>query len=653
MPTDPPCLVPCNEHFVLFPTAFYLSCPANAIRQNSTFCVCQDGFQSSKTGGKYIFSHEEQCEDVDECETGLARCKDRAYCRNRIGGYHCSCVPNSHLFNWVAGIFTLDYSQCYETPSEATPPLKDYWDELRAGSREDVRRAAAQKLQQLELFVWNTSFASPGKGSNTQLGIVYETKRCSKKQKKTFLEAGNNTMDIDCADAYGTFPKARSAVALIAYRSLGDILNGSFFLEGKGLREVTLKSQIMSGTIGLERRVQLSEPVFLTFQHTQPGDNKETKHICVYWAEAEQGGSWSTQGCSYVSSNDSYTTCKCFHLSSFAVLVALSPKEDPVLDVITSVGLGLSLLCLLLAALTFLLCKAIQNTSTSLHLQLSLCLSLAHLLFLTGITRTEPQWLCSVIAGLLHYLYLAAFTWMFLEGLHLFFTVRNLKVANYSSTGRFKKRFLYPVGYGVPAMTVAVSAAVGYQNYGTYTHCWLKYDKGFIWGFMGPVAVIILINLSFYFQILWILRTRLASLNKEVSTIQDTRVMTFKAIAQLFILGCSWGVGFFMVEEVGETIGLALAYLFTIINVLQGVVLFIVHCLLNHQVRTEFRRWVRRLRGDAGQDSTEGSRSTTQTQTRTEEPAKPAERIQRGEPASVEPQYQTHIITVSWNRTLQ
>lgn len=56
---------------------------------------------------------------------------------------------------------------------------------------------------------------------------------------------------------------------------------------------------------------------------------------------------------------------------------------------ITYVGLSLSLLCLLLAALTFLLCKAIQNTSTSLHLQLSICLFLAHLLFLTAIDQTK------------------------------------------------------------------------------------------------------------------------------------------------------------------------------------------------------------------------------------------------------------------------
>ena len=72
-------------------------------------------------------------------------------------------------------------------------------------------------------------------------------------------------------------------------------------------------------------------------------------------------------------------------------LSAGSQEEDPALTVITYVGLSLSLLCLLLAALTFLLCKAIQNTSTSLHLQLSLCLFLAHLLFLTAIDRTENK----------------------------------------------------------------------------------------------------------------------------------------------------------------------------------------------------------------------------------------------------------------------
>ena len=73
------------------------------------------------------------------------------------------------------------------------------------------------------------------------------------------------------------------------------------------------------------------------------------------------------------------------------LLSSESQEEDPALTVITYVGLSFSLLCLLLAALTFLLCKAIQNTSTLLHLQLSLCLFLAHLLFLTAVNRTESK----------------------------------------------------------------------------------------------------------------------------------------------------------------------------------------------------------------------------------------------------------------------
>lgn len=63
-----------------------------------------------------------------------------------------------------------------------------------------------------------------------------------------------------------------------------------------------------------------------------------------------------------------------------------------------------------------------------------------------------------------------------------------------------------------------------------------------------------------------------------------SRIMTFKAIVQLFVLGCSWGIGLFMVIELGKTVKLIIAYLFTIINVLQGVLIFVVHCLLNRQV---------------------------------------------------------------------
>ncbi|KAM9687239.1 adhesion G protein-coupled receptor E4-like isoform 4-T5 [Trichechus inunguis] len=532
--------------------------------------------------------------------------------------------------------------------ARAWKQLNNIWNH---GTKKDIAQMATQLLQEVVVTTWNEIFASPGKHENPELDIAYETNRCNETSKRIILEAGNNTMDIDCTHAFKETTRGQRDFALIAYRTLGDIVNGSFFSGRKGLQDVKLNSFVVSGTNDSEKKIYLSKPVFLTLKHTQPVGAR-TKHLCASWEGSKEGGSWSTKGCSHMGSNDSHTTCQCFHLPSFAVLMALTPKADSALAVITCVGLSLSLLCLLLAAFTFLLCRSTQNTSTSLHLQLSFCLFLAHLLFLVGIDKTEPEVLCSVIAGALHYLYLASFTWMLLEALQLFLTVRNFKVSNYTSEGRFKKNFMYPFGYGIPAVIVAVSAGVGHKNYGTNTHCWLKLDKSFIWSFMGPVATIILINLVFYFIILCILKSKLSSLSKEVSTVRNTRVMTFKAIAQLFILSCSWILGFFMVEAVGTTAGLVIAYIFITINVLQGVLLFVLYCLLNHQVRMEYKKWFSGMRKGFEMESTELSHSTTHT--KMEEPGKSSEFVQRRDTKNTtfaQPEPPTHLATVSSLKT--
>ncbi|KAI5212644.1 Adhesion G Protein-Coupled Receptor E2 [Manis pentadactyla] len=151
----------------------------------------------------------------------------------------------------------------------------------------------------------------------------------------------------------------------------------------------------------------LSSPVTFIFKHALTAGPRQ-KVFCVFWEHGEdECGHWAMTGCRTVGTRDTSTTCQCAHLSSFAVILMAHydvQEEDPMLTVITHLGLSLSLLCLLLEALTSLLCKAIQNTSTSLHLHLSLCLFLAHLLFLTATDQTETKVLCAIIAGALHYL---------------------------------------------------------------------------------------------------------------------------------------------------------------------------------------------------------------------------------------------------------
>ncbi|CAN0432762.1 unnamed protein product [Rangifer tarandus platyrhynchus] len=646
------------------------TCPLTATCQNtrgSYLCVCNPGFETPDRRTQFTGSRG-TCIDKNEC-LNPALCSPTARCKNTRGSYLCVCNPGFETpdgrtqFTGSGGTciginprssvptqvtFTEDYRQQNTTKdpndkrmssvtmvTEGVPEddnvtllLQEIADSFGDFSnitskpsqehKEETARFATQYLHTVQSAAYEAALNRPTEGTlrrESQFMVIEALtikNGCKTENEIVKLQIEKETMDIDCTVVTGG--GTGGAVVFISYKSFGSILDGSFVSKenltlDEKLDHFQLNSKVISGTTGCKKNCSLAKPVNFTFHHIQMiGENE--KSLCVYWDEPV----WSNEGCHVIFYNGTQTVCSCSHLSTFAILMAsVELKEDPVLTMITHVGLSLSLLCLLLAALTFLLCRPIQNTSTSLHLQLSICLFLAYLLFFTGITRTEPEVLCKVIAGVLHYLYLAAFTWMFLEGLHLFLTVRNLKVANYTSAGRFKKRFMYPVGYGVPAVIVAVSAAINPQGYGTAKHCWINIEKGFILSFLGPISAVILINLIFYSITLWILRDRLSSLNKDVSKIQNTRMLTFKAIAQLFLLGCSWCLGFFLAELIKEPIRSIIAYAFTITNVLQGVYIFLVHCLLNQQVRDEYVKWVRRMNKKTESDSYILSSSTSQT----------------------------------------
>lgn len=82
---------------------------------------------------------------------------------------------------------------------------------------------------------------------------------------------------------------------------------------------------------------------------------------------------------------------------------------------------------------------------------------LSHLLL-----SNTRQIACAIFAALLHFFFLAAFTWMFLEGVQLYIMLVEVFESEHS-----RRRYFYMVGYGVPALIVAVSAAVDYRSYGT------------------------------------------------------------------------------------------------------------------------------------------------------------------------------------------
>ncbi|KAF1662379.1 Adhesion G protein-coupled receptor E1, partial [Aptenodytes patagonicus] len=96
---------------------------------------------------------------------------------------------------------------------------------------------------------------------------------------------------------------------------------------------------------------------------------------CKSWQVVGTKGDWTPSGCTRVGGDALHSICACTHFSTFAILVAIHPiTESFALMVVTYVGMSVSLVCLFLAIITFLLCRSLWSVSVTLHLQLSICL---------------------------------------------------------------------------------------------------------------------------------------------------------------------------------------------------------------------------------------------------------------------------------------
>ncbi|KAL3067192.1 hypothetical protein OYC64_017013 [Pagothenia borchgrevinki] len=395
------------------------------------------------------------------------------------------------------------------------------------------------------------------------------------------------TLNTDWTTAAGTGPYPGFALAaLLSYKKLEKSVNRSFEgLKGHEKDGVTpsfqISSKVVSVVVSNPNTQQLNRNVTITLRHLQDTEESdELSYICAYWKE---NGTWSTDGCYQQKSNATHTVCTCEHLSSFAVLMALCPmKHSFGLQVVTKIGLTISLLCLVLCILTFKFCRSIKGTRTTIHLHLCICLFVADLFFLAGISQTKPVGGCSFVAAMLHYFFLAVFTWMLLEGVQLY----RMVVMVFNATMR--PLYLYLTGYGTPLVIVVISAIIRPSGYGTDQHCWLSLKDGLIWSFFGPVCFIIILNVFFFLVTVWKLAQKFATLNPDLTQLHKIRAFTVTAIAQMCILGLMWVFGAFLFQEDNTVV----AYIFTILNSLQGALVFFMHCLLSKQVREEYAHFL-------------------------------------------------------------
>ncbi|XP_015245642.1 adhesion G protein-coupled receptor L2 isoform X13 [Cyprinodon tularosa] len=431
---------------------------------------------------------------------------------------------------------------------------------------------------------------------------------------------------------------------------------------------VAVNSDIIAASINKESsRVFINDPVIFTLQHIDMEHYFNSN--CSFWNYSERSmmGYWSTQGCKLVDSNKTHTTCACSHLTNFAILMAhretsgrVQDHHELLLTVITRVGIVVSLVCLTICIFTFCFFRGLQSDRNTIHKNLCINLFIAELIFLIGIDMTEPRIGCAIIAGILHFFFLASFSWMCLEGVQLYLMLVEVFESEYS-----RKKYYYVSGYLFPAIVVGVSAAIDYGSYGTHKACWLSVDNHFIWSFIGPVTFIIMLNLIFLVITMYKMVKHSTTLKPDSSRLENInnyrvcdgyyntdlpgyednkhfiKSWVMGAFALLCLLGLTWSFGLFFISEAS----IVMAYLFTIFNTFQGMFIFIFHCLLQKKVRKEYSKCFRHTYCCRGlpTESSHGSTKTSTTRT--------SARYSSG--TQVDQQLYTSRIRRMWNDTVR
>lgn len=105
-----------------------------------------------------------------------------------------------------------------------------------------------------------------------------------------------------------------------------------------------INSKVISASLGDGRHIQLAQPVTLCLRHLRT--ENVTNPRCVFWDYSQN--LWSEEGCSLVTTNETHTTCRCLHLTNFAIMVDVQPTISGLIaQPVSVVTLVLSLLLVL------------------------------------------------------------------------------------------------------------------------------------------------------------------------------------------------------------------------------------------------------------------------------------------------------------------
>ncbi|GFU05574.1 latrophilin Cirl [Nephila pilipes] len=348
-----------------------------------------------------------------------------------------------------------------------------------------------------------------------------------------------------------------------------------------------INSRIIGASLDKSGSIKLRRPAIITFKHLI--EENVTNPVCVFWDFHLRD--WSAKGCLVESTNKTHTVCLCGHLTNFALIMERRPDSAPAansdfLYMIVTTGCIIAIIALVLTLIVlFMLSLDLSEDSTFIHRNMFLVLLLSELVFLGGIKQTSHRLACSLIAGLLQYLFLVTFSWMFFECYHQYITLIR------SCDGKKSKSWwYYATAYVVPGIITGISAIIDPSSYGTSRSCWLQADNYFVFSFVGPAVSIIFGGLVFLFIALCMFYHNMSSVtaikgNDNVN-LTKYKIWNFRSFFLVVLLSLTWTSALIFINDESTV----LAYIFSVLNSVQGVAIIWLYCFLNEKVKEDIRK---------------------------------------------------------------
>ncbi|OWF53624.1 Brain-specific angiogenesis inhibitor 1 [Mizuhopecten yessoensis] len=384
------------------------------------------------------------------------------------------------------------------------------------------------------------------------------------------------------------------------YKTLSDFIRVD--VQETGLVEgQRLASGILALTLASGPQANLDPPLELQYLHNEELVGERT---CVFWNfSLPNGGEWSSKGCIVVFADVTTTRCQCDHLTNFAIMMSpytnVNNAHHKILGIMSIIGCAISITGMAVTVVCHLCCwRSVKSDKSTILVSMCIALILAMILFLAGVEQTSNKTICTVIAVALHYIFLAVFFLMLTEGIAVAMSV--LFVFSSSS----KLRYLLPIGWGVPAIIVGISTgATQLEGYGNENFCWLSVSNSVLFAFIVPALAVIVANFIIAVLVFRALFSTRFVMNKTRKGKLMTAVRSVAVLAPL--LGLTWIFGVLSVNE--DTV--MFQYFFVIFNSLQGLFIFVFHCLLSKVMRDAIKRKIPCLGLSAREKSKLGSSS--------------------------------------------